>query len=136
MADDAGADVFHAEEVFGPVATILPYSGDAAEASELVARGGGCLVSSLFTNDKTWAENAVAGMAPWNGRLWIASDKMAEQALSPGMVLPQMVHGGPGRAGGGEELGGLRGLEFYLQRTALQGFKGLIDGSFGAGSDS
>ncbi len=132
VARDASADLFHDEEVFGPVATILPYSGDAAEAAALVARGGGCLVSSLFSNDKAWAEAAVLGMAPWNGRLWIASDKMAEQALPPGMVLPQMVHGGPGRAGGGEELGGLRGLEFYLQRTALQGFKGLVDGAFGA----
>jgi oxepin-CoA hydrolase/3-oxo-5,6-dehydrosuberyl-CoA semialdehyde dehydrogenase len=58
--------------------------------------------------------------------VWLGSDKMAEQSLAPGMVLPQMIHGGPGRAGGGEELGGLRGLSIYLQRVALQGFKGVI----------
>ena len=57
---------------------------------------------------------------------------MAEQSLPPGMVLPAMVHGGPGRAGGGEELGGLRGLDFYMQRTAVQGFKTLVHGCFGA----
>ena len=72
-------------------------------------------------------EEAVLAMAPWTGRIWIGSDKMAEQSLPPGMVLPGMIHGGPGRAGGGEELGGALGLEFYMQRTALQGFKSVIE---------
>jgi len=68
-------------------------------------------------------------------RIWIGSDRMAEQALPPGMVLPQMVHGGPGRSGGGEELGGLRALEFYMQRTALQGFQGFLKSRFAAAGE-
>lgn len=133
VASDGAADVFHAEEVFGPVATILPYDGTASEAARLVARGGGSLVTSVYSNDSEFLESAALGIAPWSGRVWLGSDKMAEQALAPGMVLPAMIHGGPGRAGGGEELGALRGLGFYLQRVALQGFKGVIaPESFGA----
>jgi len=131
-ARSADEDVFHREEVFGPVATLLPYAGTAAEAARIVARGEGSLVGSLYSNDTPWVEEAVLGMAPWHGRLWVGSDRMAEQSLPPGMVLPSMVHGGPGRAGGGEELGGLRGILFYMQRTAVQGFKGQIHGCFGA----
>ena len=131
VARDADADEVHAEEVFGPVATILPYDGSAAEAVRLVARGGGGLVCSLYSNDTAWLEEAALGLAPWHGRLWLGSDRMAEQSLPPGMVLPAMIHGGPGRAGGGEELGGLRGLEFYLQRTALQGFQSVVRGVAG-----
>jgi len=132
LAQDADADVFHSDEVFGPVASILPYSGEAAEAVRLVNRGGGGLVSSLYSNDATWAEEVVHGIAPWHGRVWVANDRMASQSLPPGMVLPNMVHGGPGRAGGGEELGGVRGLEFYQQRVAVQGFKGSVHSAFGA----
>ena len=130
-SESADAEIFHREEVFGPAPTILPYSGAAADAAAIVARGEGSLVGSLYANDGAWVEEAVLALAPWHGRLWIGSDKMAEQSLPPGMVLPAMIHGGPGRAGGGEELGGLRGLEFYMQRTALQGFKGQIHGAFG-----
>lgn len=130
VARDARTALFHEEEVFGPVSTILPYDGSASEAVELVALGQGSLVSSVYTNDADWAEEYVLGVAPWHGRVWIGSDRMAEQALPPGMVLPAMVHGGPGRAGGGEELGAERGLDFYLQRVALQGFKGLLDSKF------
>jgi oxepin-CoA hydrolase/3-oxo-5,6-dehydrosuberyl-CoA semialdehyde dehydrogenase len=132
VARDALNEAFHAEEVFGPAATILPYSGDAEEAAQIVRRGGGGLVCSVYSNDSEWTVRYVAGAAPWHGRIWIGSDKMAEQSLPPGMVLPALVHGGPGRAGGGEELGGERGLAFYMQRTALQGFKGLIEGEFAA----
>ena len=131
VAKDADADVFHCDEVFGPVATILPYSGEASEAVRLVNRGGGGLVSSLYSNDADWSEEVVLGIAPWHGRVWVANDRSASQALPPGMVLPSMIHGGPGRAGGGEELGGLRGLAFYQQRVAVQGFKGTIDAAFG-----
>jgi oxepin-CoA hydrolase/3-oxo-5,6-dehydrosuberyl-CoA semialdehyde dehydrogenase len=131
VAPRADVAVFHEEEVFGPVATVLPYDGSAAAAAAIANRGQGCLVSSLYSNDPAWADEAVQAMAPWHGRLWVGSDKMAEQAVPPGTVLPAMVHGGPGRAGGGEELGGLRGLSLYLQRTALQGFKGTLARSFG-----
>lgn len=134
VARDARAPEVHAEEVFGPVSTVLPYDGTAAEAAAIVAMGGGSLVSSLYSNDGDWTGEAALAMAPHNGRLWLGSDRMAEQSLPPGMVLPAMLHGGPGRAGGGEELGGLRGLEFYLQRTAVQGFQKLVRGVTGAGS--
>jgi oxepin-CoA hydrolase/3-oxo-5,6-dehydrosuberyl-CoA semialdehyde dehydrogenase len=65
--------------------------------------------------------------------VWIGSDKVKGQALAPGMVLPNLVHGGPGRAGGGEELGGTRGMAFYMQRTAVQGFQGFVQRRFGRG---
>ena len=126
------AEVVHELEVFGPVATLIPYSGDVETATELVNRGGGGLVASLYSNDRAWTEAAVEGISPWHGRVWIGSDRVAGQALAPGMVLPASQHGGPGRAGGGSELGGLRGLEPYLQRTAVQGFQGLVAASFGA----
>jgi oxepin-CoA hydrolase/3-oxo-5,6-dehydrosuberyl-CoA semialdehyde dehydrogenase len=134
VAADARAALFHTEEVFGPAATVLPYSGEAREAVELVGLGGGSLVTSVYSNEQAFLESAALGIGAWSGRVWLGSDKMAEQSLAPGMVLPQMIHGGPGRAGGGEELGGLRGLSFYLQRVALQGFKGVIaPESFAAG---
>lgn len=134
---DARDPAFHSEEVFGPCAVILPYAtgsaqGDALEAARIVNLGGGGLVCSVYSNDGAWTDRFVLETAPWHGRIWIGSDKMAEQSLPPGMVLPMMIHGGPGRAGGGDELGAERGLHFYMQRTALQGFKGAIESSFGA----
>jgi 3,4-dehydroadipyl-CoA semialdehyde dehydrogenase len=121
QAKDANADIVHQLEVFGPVATLLPYSGDASEAAALVARGQGMLVTSCYTDDRKFAGTFMAEAGPWVGRLNFGSRKVAEHSVGPGTVLPQLVHGGPGRAGGGEELGGLRGLRLYLQRTALQG---------------
>jgi len=132
---DATSDVVHADEVFGPVATLMPYSGDAEALVDHVNRGGGSLVASVYSNDKDWSEQVLLGLAPWHGRVWLASDKVAEQTLAPGMVLPQMIHGGPGRAGGGEELGALRGLSFYMQRTALQGDRGFLSRRFGNESE-
>ncbi len=131
VATDASADVYHAFEVFGPCASVLPYDGSADTAAALTVRGGGGLVCSVYSNDVAWTEQFVHAVAPWHGRVWIGSEKSAEQALPPGMVLPAMVHGGPGRAGGGEELGAERGLHFYMQRTALQGFRGTLEKSFG-----
>jgi oxepin-CoA hydrolase/3-oxo-5,6-dehydrosuberyl-CoA semialdehyde dehydrogenase len=126
VAGDARSAAFHAEEVFGPVASVLPYSGEAGEAAEIVGLGRGSLVSSAYSDDPAWLETFALAAGPWSGRIWLGSDRMAEQALPPGMVLPAMIHGGPGRAGGGEELGGLRGLSLYLQRVALQGFKSVV----------
>ncbi|MEO0650893.1 MAG: 3,4-dehydroadipyl-CoA semialdehyde dehydrogenase [Planctomycetota bacterium] len=132
VAVDAAAPVFHEFEVFGPVATVLPYSGDAADAIRLVNLGGGGLVTAVYSDDAKWTEEVALGIAPWHGRVWLGSSRVEGQATPPGLVLPMSVHGGPGRAGGGEELGGLRGLDFYLQRTAVQGFQGLVQKRFGA----
>jgi len=108
-------------EVFGPVATIAPYDGDADFAARLVARGHGCLVSSAYSDDRDWVTRFVGAAAPWAGRLYLGSAKMAAQSPGPGTALPSLLHGGPGRAGGGEELGGVRGMQLYMQRTALEG---------------
>jgi oxepin-CoA hydrolase/3-oxo-5,6-dehydrosuberyl-CoA semialdehyde dehydrogenase len=121
------SDAVHEHEVFGPVATVMPYDGSAAGAAALVRAGGGGLVSSVYSDDKTFLASAVAEIAPFHGRVTIGSSKIAAQALPPGMVLPQLVHGGPGRAGGGEELGGRRGLELYMQRVALQGDRAILE---------
>ncbi len=128
VARDVHASTLHELEVFGPVATLFPYDGTVEEAVDLVRRGGGGLVTSVYSNDSDWTTDFVLQVAPWQGRIWIGSDKMAEQSLPPGMVLPSLVHGGPGRAGAGEELGAERGLAFYMQRVALQGFKGYLEG--------
>ncbi|HEU0037458.1 MAG TPA: 3,4-dehydroadipyl-CoA semialdehyde dehydrogenase [Kofleriaceae bacterium] len=108
-------------EVFGPVSTVGTYDGSAAFAAAFVARGEGCLVSSAYSDDRDWVASFVTGASAWAGRLYLGSAKMASQSPGPGTVLPSLVHGGPGRAGGGEELGGERGLYPYMQRTALEG---------------
>jgi oxepin-CoA hydrolase/3-oxo-5,6-dehydrosuberyl-CoA semialdehyde dehydrogenase len=108
-------------EVFGPVTTLGAYDGDAGFAAAFVARGEGCLVSSAYSDDRDWIVKLVTAAAPWAGRLYLGSSKMASQSPGPGTALPSLLHGGPGRAGGGEELGGERGMHFYMQRTALEG---------------
>lgn len=115
------AAAFHHHEVFGPVATLLPYDGTVATAATIVALGEGSLVGTLYTDDREYTAAAVAGLAPWLGRLVLGTEKIAAAALSPGCVFPVCNHGGPGRAGDGAELGGKTGLSFYLQRTTLQG---------------
>jgi oxepin-CoA hydrolase/3-oxo-5,6-dehydrosuberyl-CoA semialdehyde dehydrogenase len=129
------AEAVHTHEVFGPVATLLPY-GDAADAARLVARGDGGLVASVYTDDREVLEHLLLELAPYNGRVLCGSAKITEQATAPGLVLPSCVHGGPGRAGGGEELGGLRGLDFYLQRTAVQGDRALLTRALGIGAEA
>lgn len=124
-------DAVHGREVFGPVATLVAYDGSAAQAAERAAWGGGGLVASVYSDDREFVEGAVLGLAPWHGRVVIGSSRIAGQAIPPGTVLPQLVHGGPGRAGPGEELGGRRGLALYLQRTALQGERALVEGLAG-----
>jgi 3,4-dehydroadipyl-CoA semialdehyde dehydrogenase len=131
VAEDPNAAELHADEVFGPVAALMPYDGSAAQAIQTINLGGGGLVAAVYSDDREWTDQVVLGIAPWHGRVWTTSDKVAAQSLPPGMVLPASIHGGPGRAGGGEELGGLRGLSLYLQRTALQGYQGHLARSFG-----
>jgi len=119
-AQDPSA-AFHQREVFGPVATLLPYDGTIASAAKIVALGEGSLVGTLYTDDREFTASAVASLSPWLGRLVLGTEKLAGAALAPGCVFPVCNHGGPGRAGDGAELGGKTGLAFYLQRTTLQG---------------
>jgi 3,4-dehydroadipyl-CoA semialdehyde dehydrogenase len=131
QAKDASIDVAHDLEVFGPVATLLPAPSDADDLCALIARGRGGLVCSFYGDDRKWAAAMLAGAGAHHGRVVFGSKKIADQALSPGMVLPSLLHGGPGRAGGSEELGGLRGLAFYSQRVAVQGARPLLDAMLG-----
>jgi oxepin-CoA hydrolase/3-oxo-5,6-dehydrosuberyl-CoA semialdehyde dehydrogenase len=124
------AHAVHEHEVFGPVASLLPYSDHTALTADL-ERGGGGLVTSVYSDDRAFVSEMVFALAPFHGRLMLGSEKIADQTPGPGTVLPQLVHGGPGRAGGGEELGGLRGLAFYSQRTALQGARPVLDAMLG-----
>jgi oxepin-CoA hydrolase/3-oxo-5,6-dehydrosuberyl-CoA semialdehyde dehydrogenase len=122
----APGDAVHSHEVFGPVATVMPYE-DVKGVAALVAAGGGGLVTSVYADDKDFIRAAVLAIAPFHGRVTIGSSKVSGQSLPPGMALPQLLHGGPGRAGGGEELGGRRGMALYMQRTALQGDRALLE---------
>lgn len=113
------AKTVHETEVFGPVATLIPYETD-EQLFELVRRGGGSLVSSVFTNDDSFMIEAVQQLGSTHGRLLFVDDSISRSHSGHGNVMPMCVHGGPGRAGGGQELGGLRGLNFYHARTAIQ----------------
>lgn len=124
--DSHGAKHVHNLEVFGPMATICGYDGGADEASTLVNKGQGGLVASVYTDDNDFAETMMLESAPFHGRLYFGSGKIVDHAMGSGLVLPQCVHGGPGRAGGGEELGGMRGVEHFMQRTAIQGARGMV----------
>ncbi|MFN0061330.1 MAG: 3,4-dehydroadipyl-CoA semialdehyde dehydrogenase [Myxococcaceae bacterium] len=118
----ANASVVHEREVFGPVAAVIPYE----QAPEhIVVRGNGGLVCSIYSEDQHFLETVVMGIAPHHGRIFLGHPKI-ELSPGPGAVLPVLVHGGPGRAGGGEELGGRRGLAFYMHRVALQGSRPAI----------
>ncbi len=110
----------HEVEAFGPVNTVMPYQ-DLDEAIQLARMGRGSLVGSLVTADPDVARTVVFGTAPYHGRLLILNRECAKENTGHGSPLPHLVHGGPGRAGGGEEMGGIRGLHRYMQRTALQG---------------
>ena len=114
------AQILHSTEAFGPVSTIMPYR-DLDHAVELVNRGGGSLVTSLVTRDGDTARQVVMGAAAFNGRIYINNADSMKESTGHGSPMPHMVHGGPGRAGGGEELGGIRGVMHYMQRTAIQG---------------
>ena len=115
----------HYREVFGPVATLLPFDGSAAQAAAIVALAEGTLVTSVYSNDDTWVRAFLAAGGSTTGRLYLGSD--GSEGAGSGACFPQSQHGGPGRAGGGAELGGRRGLAPYLQRVALQGHRSLVE---------
>ncbi|HEY3629772.1 MAG TPA: phenylacetic acid degradation bifunctional protein PaaZ, partial [Jatrophihabitantaceae bacterium] len=117
--DDATRAEPHEVEAFGPVSTLIPYTS-ADEAITLAARGAGSLVGSIVTADADFARDVVLGVAPWHGRLLVLDRDDAGESTGHGSPLPMLVHGGPGRAGGGEELGGIRGVLHHMQRTAVQ----------------
>lgn len=118
-AEDADRSEPHEVEAFGPVATLIGYR-DTAHAVALAARGQGSLVGSVVTADPGFAREMVLGTAPWHGRLLVLDRDDAAESTGHGAPLPSLVHGGPGRAGGGEELGGLRAVTHHLRRTAVQ----------------
>ena len=123
--DPWGSDAVHDVEAFGPVSTIMPYR-DLDDAIALANRGMGSLALSLFTFDPTTAEEFVLGAGAYHGRMMILDRTSAKESTGHGSPLPVLVHGGPGRAGGGEEMGGIRGVTHYMQRTALQGSPALL----------
>ncbi|MPY78460.1 MAG: phenylacetic acid degradation bifunctional protein PaaZ [Actinophytocola sp.] len=109
----------HQVEAFGPVATLLPYTST-EQVVELAAKGEGSLVGSVVTGDAAFAREVALGAAPWHGRLLVLDTDDAKESTGHGSPLPGLVHGGPGRAGGGEEMGGIRGVLHHMQRTAVQ----------------
>jgi 3,4-dehydroadipyl-CoA semialdehyde dehydrogenase len=124
--EPATADVLHRVEVFGPVATLMAYD-DEAQAIELIARGEGSLVCSVYSADPAFIARASLALAPLHGRVHAISPDVASLHTGHGNVMPQSLHGGPGRAGGGEELGGLRALGFYHRRSAVQASTTALD---------
>jgi oxepin-CoA hydrolase / 3-oxo-5,6-dehydrosuberyl-CoA semialdehyde dehydrogenase len=118
--DPPTARTVHAVEAFGPVATVLPYR-DTAEAIALARRGQGSLAASVFCADDALATRIVLGLAPYHGRILVVNRNCAKESTGHGSPLAPLIHGGPGRAGGGEEMGGIRGILHYMQRSAVQG---------------
>ncbi len=110
----------HATEAFGPVATLMPAQNQ-QHALQLACAGGGSLAGTLVTADPQIARQFIADAARTHGRIQILNEESAKESTGHGSPLPQLLHGGPGRAGGGEELGGLRAVKHYMQRTAVQG---------------
>ena len=110
----------HSVEAFGPVSTVLPYES-LDEAIALARMGEGSLAGSVVTNDNEVARELILGTAAYHGRMLVINRHCAAESTGHGSPLPHLVHGGPGRAGGGEEMGGVRGIKHYMQRTAIQG---------------
>jgi oxepin-CoA hydrolase/3-oxo-5,6-dehydrosuberyl-CoA semialdehyde dehydrogenase len=128
--DPKSARAIHEVEAFGPVATIVPYR-DTADAIDLARRGGGSLAASVFCADDFLAGQIVLGLAPYHGRILVVNRACAKESTGHGSPLAPLIHGGPGRAGGGEELGGIRGVLHYMQRTAVQGSPNTITAASG-----
>ena len=118
--EDADADAVHDVEAFGPVVSVIGYT-DTEDAIRLAARGRGSLVASVITHDPELAATYAHSIGAYHGRLHFLDRDDAKTSTGHGSPLPHLVHGGPGRAGGGEELGGIRGVKHYMQRTAIQG---------------
>ena len=134
---DAEAEEVHSLEAFGPVSSVLGYS-DLADAIRLAARGSGSLVASVCTNDSAVARELVTGIAAHHGRVHMLNREDARSSTGHGSPVPHLVHGGPGRAGGGEELGGIRSVLHHMQRTAIQGSPNMltaVTGQWHTGAD-
>lgn len=125
--DPDGAEKIHSIEAFGPVSTVMAYR-DLDHATALANRGAGSLVASVFTHDRDVARKVVLASGAFHGRLYFANRDTGREATGHGSPLPHLVHGGPGRAGGGEEMGGIRGVVHYMQRTAVQASPDLLAG--------
>ena len=130
QATDPRSPVIHTTEAFGPVSTLVPY-GSIDEAVELVAAGGGSLVASLYGADPDEIADLSLRIASHHGRVLIMDDEMAAASTGHGSPLPPLVHGGPGRAGGGQEMGGMRGVHAHMQRTAVQGSPAMLTAVIG-----
>lgn len=128
--DPKNAKAIHANEAFGPVATLIGYD-DVSEAIEITNKGAGSLVASVVTKDAGLARDIVANAGPYHGRLYFNSTISSKEATGHGAPMPHMLHGGPGRAGGGEELGGIRAVKHYMQSVAVQGSPDILTGITG-----
>ena len=128
--DPWSAKFVHEVEAFGPVSTLMPYK-DFNDAVDLCNRGGGSLVMSLFTHDAEIAREVVRNAGAYHGRIAVINRDSAKESTGHGSPLPVLIHGGPGRAGGGEEMGGVRGVKHYMQRTAVQGSPEILAGVTG-----
>ncbi|SDS34340.1 phenylacetic acid degradation bifunctional protein PaaZ [Microterricola viridarii] len=136
--DDADADAAHEVEAFGPVAAVLGYT-DSADAVRLANRGGGSLVATVASFDPETVASLVSGIAAFHGRILVLDRDDAKTSTGHGSPVPHLVHGGPGRAGGGEELGGIRAVKHFMRRTAIQGTPAVLTaltGQWRAGAPS
>ncbi len=129
-ADDARRGEVHEVEAFGPVATLIGYR-DTADVIDLASLGKGSLAGSVVTDDPEFARAMVLGTAPWHGRLLVLDSDAAPESTGHGSPLPALVHGGPGRAGDGEEMGGMRGVFHHMQRTAIQASPRMLQAATG-----
>jgi len=128
--DNARRPELHEVEAFGPVSALIGYAGT-QDVIELAALGKGSLAGSIVTEDPDFAREVILGTAPWHGRLLILDEDAAPESTGHGSPLPMLVHGGPGRAGGGEELGGMRGVFHHMQRTAIQASPRMLQAATG-----
>ncbi len=126
VPNGVSADLVHALEVFGPVATVVSYR-DPEEGFSLAQRGGGSLAASVFSADPGFLSEAAIALGPTHGRVLLVDPSIGDSHTGHGIVMPSCIHGGPGRAGGGEELGALRGLWFYHQKVAVQGSASMME---------